>query len=295
MRSAGPGRGRPDAPQDRGAGRDGDAADAGATPGGAHDAAGTTAATGVGAAAMPARDTAPDGGPDMALRPTGPRVAGFAPPPPPGPGRIAGDHVALERLDPDRHAADLFAANRGQDWVWDYLGYGPFRDLGTYRDWQAGMAAARDPFFYALRDSASGRVGGLAAFLRIDPAQGVIEIGHIQIAPPMQRSLAATEAISLMIGWAFGAGYRRVEWKCDALNAASRRAALRYGFRFEGIFRQHMIYKGRNRDTAWYAIIDRDWPRLAGAYRAWLAPANFDADGRQRQSLSAMTAAPRDS
>ncbi|WP_240200134.1 MULTISPECIES: GNAT family protein [Paracoccus] len=202
---------------------------------------------------------------------------------------IKGRHVVLERLDPHRHSEDMFAANQGQDWVWDYLGYGPFADLPSYRDWQAGMAAKVDPFFYALRDAATGEVGGLAAFLRIDPANGVIEIGHIEIAPLMQRTPAATEAISLMIGWAFGAGYRRVEWKCDALNAPSRRAALRYGFIFEGVFRQHMIYKGRNRDTAWYAIIDQDWPAVAHAHETWLAPENFDAQGRQRQSLSALT------
>ncbi|WP_104491799.1 GNAT family N-acetyltransferase [Paracoccus denitrificans] len=224
-------------------------------------------------------------------RPTGPVVTGFTPPPAPGPDLIEGRHVLLERLDPDRHAEDLFAANQGQDWVWDYLGYGPFADLPAYRGWQAEMAAKSDPCFYALRDRATGKVGGLASFMRIDPANGVIEIGHIEIAPPMQRTPAATEAISLMIGWAFDAGYRRVEWKCDALNAPSRRTALRYGFAFEGIFRQHMIYKGRNRDTAWYAIIDRDWPRLAAAHRAWLAPGNFDAQGRQRQSLSALTVA----
>lgn len=226
----------------------------------------------------------------MTDRPTGPAVTGFVPPPAPGPDRIEGGHVTLERLDPARHAGDLFAANQGQDWVWDYLGYGPFADLDAYRGWQAGMADSLDPFFYALRDRATGKVGGLASYLRIDRSHGVIEIGHIEIAPPMQQTPAATEAISLMIGWAFAAGYRRVEWKCDALNAPSRRAALRYGFAFEGIFRQHMIYKGRNRDTAWYAIIDRDWPRLAAAHQAWLAPGNFDAAGRQRRSLTEMTA-----
>jgi len=226
----------------------------------------------------------------MAERPTGPAVTGFVPPPAPGPERIEGRFVTLERLDPARHAENLFAANQGQDWVWDYLGYGPFAELEAYRAWQAGMAESRDPFFYALRDRAGGKVGGLASFLRIDARNGVIEIGHIEIAPPMQQTPAATEAISLMIGWAFGAGYRRVEWKCDALNAPSRRAALRYGFSFEGIFRQHMIYKGRNRDTAWFAIIDRDWPRLARAHADWLAPGNFDDKGGQRQSLSALTA-----
>lgn len=227
----------------------------------------------------------------MNTRPTGPAVPGFAPPPAPGPERIAGRHVLLERLDPTRHAEDLFADNQGQDWLWDYMGYGPFADLAGYRDWQAGMALSPDPYFYALRDRASGRVGGVASFMRIDRTHGVIEIGHIAIAPPMQQTPAATEAISLMIGWAFDAGYRRVEWKCDALNAPSRRAALRYGFAFEGVFRQHMIYKGRNRDTAWYAIIDGDWPRLSAAHQAWLAPENFDERGRQRQSLSALTGA----
>ena len=224
---------------------------------------------------------------------TGPLVTGFIPPPAPGPDRITGRYVTLERLDPDQHAPDLFAANRGQDWVWDYLGYGPFADLAAYRDWQAGMAALADPFFYALRDNASGKVGGLASFMRIDRANGVIEIGHIEIAPVLQQTPAATEAISLMIGWAFAAGYRRVEWKCDALNAPSRRAALRYGFQFEGVFRQHMIYKGRNRDTAWFAITDGDWPPLALAHAEWLGPENFDGAGRQRQSLSDLVRAAK--
>ncbi|RCW86705.1 GNAT family N-acetyltransferase [Paracoccus lutimaris] len=226
----------------------------------------------------------------MSKRPVGPVVADFTAPSAPGPGRIEGRFVTLERLDPARHVEDLFAANRDQDWVWDYMPYGPFADLAVYRDWQAAMAAKADPFFYALRDKASGRIGGLASYLRIDPANGVIEIGHIEIAPVLQQTPAATEAISLMIRWAFDAGYRRVEWKCNALNEPSCRAALRYGFVFEGIFRQHMIVKGRNRDSAWYAILDRDWPDLARAHAAWLSPDNFDAEGRQRKSLSELTA-----
>ncbi len=226
----------------------------------------------------------------MTERPVGPVVADFTAPPAPGPAQIAGRFVTLERLDPAHHAAALFGANRDQDWVWDYMPYGPFADLDAYRDWQAAMAARTDPFFYALRDNATGRVGGLASYLRIDPANGVIEIGHIEIAPVMQQTPAATEAISLMIGWAFDAGYRRVEWKCNALNAPSRRAALRYGFAYEGTFRQHMITKGRNRDSAWYAIIDSDWPDLARAHAEWLAPGNFDAGGRQRVSLARLTA-----
>ena len=226
----------------------------------------------------------------MTERPVGPVVADFTAPPAPGPAQITGRYVTLERLDPARHAADLFTANQDQDWVWDYMPYGPFADISAYRDWQAAMAARADPFFYALRDNASGQVGGLASYLRIDPGNGVIEIGHIEIAPRMQQTAAATEAISLMIGWAFDAGYRRVEWKCNALNEPSRRAALRYGFAYEGTFRQHMIVKGQNRDSAWYAIIDGDWPDLARAHAEWLQPANFDAGGRQRVSLARLTA-----
>ncbi|KGJ04563.1 Protein N-acetyltransferase, RimJ/RimL family [Paracoccus halophilus] len=226
----------------------------------------------------------------MTQRLLGAAVPGFAPPPAPGPALIEGRHVTLERLDPARHADDLFAANAGQDRVWDYLPYGPFADLRAYRDWQASMAGLSDPFFYAFRDRETGGIGGLGAYLRIERGHGVIEIGHIGIAPFMQRSTAATEAISLMIGWAFAAGYRRVEWKCDALNEPSRRAARRYGFTHEGVFRQHLIVKGRNRDTAWFSIIDSEWPSLARAHALWLAPGNFDARGCQRQSLGELTA-----
>ena len=228
----------------------------------------------------------------MSERPIGPLVTGFSAPSAPGPDRIEGRYVTLERLDPAHHAEDLFAANAGQDWVWDYMPYGPFADIAAYRDWQAAMAAKADPFFYALRDKATGQVGGLASYLRIEPANGVIEIGHIEIAPLLQQTAAATEAISLMIRWAFEAGYRRVEWKCNALNDPSRRAALRYGFSYEGTFRQHMITKGRNRDSAWYAILDGDWPDLARAHAEWLDPSNFDEKGRQRVSLARLTAPP---
>lgn len=224
-------------------------------------------------------------------RPLGEDLSDFTPPPAPGPAAIPGRFVRLERLDPERHAGDLFAANQGGDEVWDYLGYGPFARLQDYRDWQASMAASSDPLFYAIRDLASDRVLGIASYLRIDRANGVIEIGHIQLSPPLQRTAAASEALMLMVAWAFGAGYRRVEWKCNALNAPSRRAAIRLGFAYEGTFRRHMIIKGRNRDTAWFAMIDRDWPALAGAYESWLSASNFGADGQQRQSLSDLTAA----
>lgn len=217
-------------------------------------------------------------------------IPGWTPPPPPGPAVLSGRFVRLERLDPDRHAADLFAAYAGADAVWDYLPYGPFPGPGAYRDWAAGMAGQPDPFFYALCDGATGRAAGVASFLRITPAAGSIEVGHIALSPRLQRSPAATEAMALMMGWAFGAGYRRYEWKCDALNLPSRRAAARLGLSYEGTFRQAAVVKGRNRDTAWFAAIDGEWPALSAAFGTWLDPANFDAAGVQRQSLSALTA-----
>lgn len=196
----------------------------------------------------------------------------------------------LERLEPARHAAPLFRALAGADRLWDYMPYGPFTDSAAYRDWQAGMAALRDPCFYAIIDPSHDEAVGLAAFLRVDPENRVIEIGHILLAPALQRSRLASAALMAMIGWAFVAGYRRVEWKCNALNAGSRRAALRLGFSFEGIFRQHLIVKGRNRDSAWFSIIDGEWPALREAHARWLDPGNFDAEGRQRVSLSRLTA-----
>jgi RimJ/RimL family protein N-acetyltransferase len=217
-------------------------------------------------------------------------VIGWTPPLPPGPPVIEGRLVRLERLDPARHAADLHAANSASDAIWDYMPYGPFADLAEYRTWAEGMAAQSDPFFYALCDRATGRAGGVASFLRISPAAGSIEVGHIALAPVLQRHPAATEAMALMMGWAFAAGYRRYEWKCNALNLPSRRAAQRLGLSYEGTFRQAAVIKGRNRDTAWFAAIDSEWPRLSAAFARWLAPGNFDAAGRQRESLSALTA-----
>jgi RimJ/RimL family protein N-acetyltransferase len=217
-------------------------------------------------------------------------VSGWTPPPAPGPAVMAGRFVRLERLDPACHADDLFAAYTGADAVWDYLPYGPFATLASYRDWAAGMAGQTDPFVYALCDATTGRAGGVASFLRITPAAGSIEVGHIALSPVLQRSPAATEAMSLMMGWAFGAGYRRYEWKCDALNLPSRRAATRLGLSFEGVFRQAAVVKGRNRDTAWFAAIDAEWRALSAAFAAWLDPANFDSAGMQRQPLSALTA-----
>ncbi len=169
---------------------------------------------------------------------------------------------------------------------------GPYGSVDELQTWME-QAVQSDAVFYAFTDPVSGTAFGYASFMRIDAANGALEIGNVMISPAAQRSRAASEALMLMIGWAFGAGYRRVEWKCNALNAPSRRAARRYGFAFEGIFRNHMILKSRNRDTAWYAMTDADWPALAAAYAAWLAPANFDAEGRQRDSLSDLTAPQR--
>lgn len=221
-------------------------------------------------------------------RPAGIEVEGYTPPPPPGPAVIEGRSVRLERLDPARHAASIHEAAVGADWIWDYLGYGPFASAEDYAAWTAAMAGSSDPLFYAFVDTRTGRPLGVGSYLRIDPAHGVVEIGHILITPPMQRTTAASEAIMRMVGWAFDHGYRRVEWKCNDLNAPSRAAADRFGFAYEGTFRRHMIVKGRNRDTAWYAMTDADWPTVRARWDRWLDPANFDAAGRQRQSLAAI-------
>jgi RimJ/RimL family protein N-acetyltransferase len=226
-------------------------------------------------------------------RPLGDPLPGWTPPPaPPADLRLAGRTVRLEPLVP-AHAPALHAAFAGHDALWDYMAYGPFPDAAAYAGWIAGAAGGDDARFLALCAAAGGRPFGVAAFLRIAPRDGCIEIGHVCIAPAGQRSTAATEAMALMLGWAFAAGYRRCEWKCNALNAASRRAAVRLGFRFEGVFRQHMVVKGRNRDTAWYAVTDREWPACRAAFARWLDPANFDAGGRQRTALSAQMAAAR--
>ncbi|MDP2063341.1 MAG: GNAT family protein [Phaeovulum sp.] len=207
----------------------------------------------------------------------------------PGPAQIEGRYARLERLDPEAHAHALFAAYREDDSVWDYLPYGPFASEAGFIRWLGDMAASTDPLFYAIRDLDTGLIGGMQAFLRISPEVGSIELGHINMAARLQRRRAASEAMLLMIGWAFDAGYRRFEWKCDALNLPSRRAAERLGLSYEGVFRQATIYKGRNRDTAWFAAIDAEWPVLRAAYASWLEPRNFDADGGQILRLSDLT------
>jgi RimJ/RimL family protein N-acetyltransferase len=222
-------------------------------------------------------------------RKIGTALPGWTPPPAPDALTLEGQYARLERLDPAPHGEDLFAAYSVDKRVWDYLPYGPFDDVSGYQAWVSSAADQSDPWFYAIIDKATGRAGGVASYLRITPASGSIEVGHINLAPVLQGSRVATEALFLMMKWAFDAGYRRYEWKCDALNLPSRRAAERLGFSYEGVFRQATVYKGRNRDTAWFAVIDQDWPAVREAYRQWLDRGNFDADGRQRKSLSQLT------
>ncbi|MBI3862398.1 MAG: GNAT family N-acetyltransferase [Planctomycetia bacterium] len=204
---------------------------------------------------------------------------------------MKGRFCELEPLDLARHADALFEADAADSTgvTWTYLAYGPFRDLATYREWLAASCLADDPLFFTVVDMADRRPAGLVSYLRITPTSGSIEVGHIHYSPRLQRKPAATEAMYLMMKWAFQAGYRRYEWKCDSLNAPSRAAAQRLGLSYEGIFRQATVTKGRNRDTTWYAAIDSEWPALRAAFETWLAPANFDESGRQRTRLSDLT------
>jgi RimJ/RimL family protein N-acetyltransferase len=226
-------------------------------------------------------------------QPVGFPVPGWTPPPRPPRAAMAGRYCRVEPLEPDRHAADLFAANAAdtQGRIWTYLPYGPFETLEAYSAWMVADCLGDDPLFHAIVEATSGKALGVASYLRIAPVAGSIEVGHINYAPALQSTPAATEAMYLMMKRAFALGYRRYEWKCDALNAHSRAAAQRLGLSFEGVFRQATIYKGRNRDTAWYAAIDKDWPALERAFERWLNPGNFDPAGRQRVALSELTRA----
>jgi RimJ/RimL family protein N-acetyltransferase len=203
--------------------------------------------------------------------------------------RLEGRYARVEPLMPG-HAAALHRANCADEAIWDYLPYGPFPDEAAYRVWLERAVGRPDPLFFAITDRARGTPGGVASLMRIAPEAGSIEVGHICLSPSLQRTRAASEAIYLFAEWVFREGYRRFEWKCDALNRASRRAAERFGFSFEGVFRQHMIVKGRNRDTAWFAMTDGDWAGLQAAWQAWLDPGNFDGEGRQRRALGELTA-----
>ena len=210
---------------------------------------------------------------------------------------LAGRWVTLEPQDAARHAEELYAAGHEGEQamhIWDYLGYGPWPDIEAYRANLRQQSANFEVIFFAIRDHASGKACGQAAFLEIDPACGAIEIGHIWFSPALQRTRAATEALFLMLCHAMDdLGNRRMVWKCNALNARSRNAAHRLGFRFEGIFHNHIIFKGRNRDTAWYSILDDEWPQVRERIAAWLADDNFAEDGTPLSSLrDAMDARP---
>lgn len=204
---------------------------------------------------------------------------------------LAGRFCDIEPLNAAQHAADLYAANaldaEGRNWI--YLPYGPFESFSSYRDWVDKFSVTSDPLFFAIVSHATGKAVGVASFLRIDPANGSIEVGHLNFSPLMQRTPVATEAMHLMMKEVFALGYCRYEWKCNALNLPSRLAAQRLGFSFEGVFRQAAVTKGRNRDTAWYAAIDKEWPALNEAFLTWLSPENFDAAGAQRIALSRLT------
>lgn len=207
---------------------------------------------------------------------------------------LEGRIVRLVGIDPALHAADLFeaASGPGTDATWLYIPDGPFLEFEALRDHLARLAGSPDPLIFAVTERGSGRALGYAAFMRIDPANRVIEVGHVVFTPRLQRTPAATEAIFLMMRHVFDdLGYRRFEWKCNALNAPSRRAALRFGFTYEGTFRNHTIVKGRSRDTAWYSITDDEWPARKTAFERWLAPDNFGPDGGQRLPLSGLNAA----
>lgn len=202
----------------------------------------------------------------------------------------------LERLDVGRHGDDLADAFALDDEgrLWTYMSCGPFKTRAALKDWIATVSKAGDPLFYAVVDKACAKAVGVASYMRIAPDAGSIEVGSIAYSPLLQRTPLATEAMFLMMAHAIESlGYRRYEWKCDSLNAASRRAAERYGFSYEGVFRQALAYKGRNRDTAWFSILDREWPAIKQAFMIWLDPENFDPDGKQRHRLADLIALRR--
>jgi RimJ/RimL family protein N-acetyltransferase len=204
---------------------------------------------------------------------------------------LEGDTVRLEPLDPARHGDDLFAASQGADDSWFYLPYGPFAGRDEFMRWLTAHASTADPLAFAILDRTSGSAVGIGTLMSIVPEHGVIEIGHLWFSPRLQRTRQATEAIYVMARYAFDElGNRRLEWKCDAANVPSRRAAERFGFVFEGVFRQHRVIKGRNRDTAWFSITDSEWPSRRATFEAWLAPGNFDDEGRQARSLAEIRA-----
>jgi RimJ/RimL family protein N-acetyltransferase len=212
----------------------------------------------------------------------------------PRPTVLRGSHILLRPVDPAADAGPLYAQSHppdGDPAIWTYLFTGPYTGVEELREMLEPASKSLDPLFFTLVLPGPERPAGMASYLRVEPTFGVIEIGNIWFGPSLQRTTAATEAIFLLGQHAFDElGYRRLEWKCNALNAASRRAALRFGFTFEGIFRQHMVVKGRNRDTAWYSITDQEWPAVQRGFEAWLAPENFGPRNHQLQPLSVLIA-----
>lgn len=210
----------------------------------------------------------------------------WTPVPYPRPIKLEGHTVILEPLDAEKHTPALWQAVYGHDSVWQWLFDGPYADEASFRAAIAAKQSAPDFVFFAIVPKSTGLAAGYASYLRIEPTHGVIEVGNILLSPSLQRTTAATEAMYLMARHVFDdLGYHRYEWKCNALNEPSRHAAQRLGFTFEGIFRQHMVVKGKNRDTAWFAMLNHEWPARKRAFEAWLDPANFDPEGRQRRTL----------
>jgi len=220
-------------------------------------------------------------------QPIGEPVPDWVAPDHPGVPLIEGTHIRLERLATS-HANDLYDAfsEESDDATWTYLPYGPFATQDQLQEWLIPFTQSDDPWMFALIDKKTGRVGGVASYLRINPESGSVEVGHIHYAKHLKRTRAATEVMYLMAEHVFSLGYRRYEWKCDALNQSSQNSAKRLGFRFEGIFRQATVYKQRNRDTAWLALLDTEWPDRKTEFLLWLKDENFDENGCQRKSLS---------
>ncbi|RAU22274.1 GNAT family N-acetyltransferase [Paramagnetospirillum kuznetsovii] len=224
-------------------------------------------------------------------QPVGVPIPDWTTRPKPGRTTVQGQFCRLEPLDLARHTSQLYNAmvedREGQTWT--YLYYGPFKDEAEFQTWLGVAAASDDPQFYAVVDNVSGTALGMVGYLRIENTGGSISVGHIIFAPCLRRTPAATECMYLMLRRAFDElGYRRCEWRCDALNTSSRNAAQRFGFSLEGVFRQATVNKGRNRDTACFSIIDSEWPHIRDSFQRWLRPDNFDAEGRQRERLSVL-------
>lgn len=227
-------------------------------------------------------------------QPIGEPVPGWSPRPLPAEVTLKGDRCRLEPLNADRHAAELHAAySSGADQRdWTYMFAGPFESLGEYRRYAEEAAASTDPRHYAVINLADGTASGTLSLMRQDPDHGVVEVGNVMFSPAMKRRPISTEAQFLAMKYVFDdLGYRRYEWKCDSLNTPSRTTAERLGFTFEGIFRQAVVHKGRNRDTAWYSVTDTEWPAVKHAFEAWLAPDNFDDQTVQRRTLAELRTA----